>query len=86
MKNKSRENYYDREDELVEKSCLDPTEARYIARLEDGWSESEIMNEFGLSTTLSIQKSIERYEQYIEESKWILNNGPDPEKLKSNNS
>lgn len=80
---KSREKYYDREDELVEKSCLDPTEARYIARLEDGWSEKQIMNEFGLSTTLSIQKSIERYEKYIKESKWILNNGPDIDELKS---
>ena len=81
--NKSREKYYDREDELVEKSCLDPTEARYIARLEDGWSEKQIMNEFGLSTTLSIRKSIERYEKYIKESKWILNNGPDIDELKS---
>lgn len=81
MSNNDREDYYDREDELIEKGGLNPIMARYIARFEDGWSEEEIVNEYNLDTGLSVRRKREKYTELLEQAQWILENGPDIDQI-----
>lgn len=81
MSNNDREDYYDREDELIEKGGLSPIMAQYIARLEDGWSEEEIVNEYNLDTGLSVRRKREKYTELLEQAQWILENGPDIDQI-----
>lgn len=77
----NREDYYDREDELIEKGGLNPIMAQYIARLEDGWSEEDIVDEYNLDTGLSVRRKRKGYNELLEQAKWILENGPDIDEI-----